>query len=207
MALQESYYNLASSDTYPGVTDNDDWVAQTFTPSVSHQLSKVNLFFTYSSGSSRSGNIVVSIKATDGSGKPTGANLISKTLAANTVTAIYPIHEWVEFVFPSTITVTAGVTYAIVCNTVGGDTGTDGLYWQIGFAAGGEYQGGQLWESGDGGSTWSDESITDAWFGEYDDFDPPGSGGYPGQLYGGPDITSVRKLVAAAANTIYYEDI
>lgn len=138
---------------------NTSWQAQTFTigatgQDITHKLTSLTLLL-HKDGSP--GTITVSIRATDGEGKPTGADLSTGTTDGNTL--IYE-PSWRE-ISMSPYTLQAGTKYAIVirasapmgCFVVSGD----------------EYAGGFIYSSNNSGSTWYVINYTDGIFREYGD--------------------------------------
>ncbi|GAI61310.1 unnamed protein product [marine sediment metagenome] len=137
------------------------WGAQSFTPSLTHQLSKVRLKCSRSHDDDLR-DVVVSIKATDGSGHPFGEDIVSKTedslnfgLVANT---------WHDFPFDTNPTLSSGIKYAIVLRApscpiskyinVGRDTTSPA------------YVGGCMIDSTNSGGTWT--NLAQDWsFEEY----------------------------------------
>lgn len=103
-------------ENYTAGTDSPDTVwgtiadAQTFTPSVAHTITSVKLHM-YREGSP--GTMTVSIRATDGSGHPTGADLCSGTINANDFTTNTD-GEWYEITLGAGYALAAGTKYAIV---------------------------------------------------------------------------------------------
>jgi len=91
--------------------------AQTFTPQIRHKLSKVVLCV-YRSGNP-AGDFIVSIRNTDVEGKPTGGDLVSKSVLANSIN----IDGWeiIEMVFDTQITLEADTKYAIILSCPDGD--------------------------------------------------------------------------------------
>jgi len=123
----------------------DRWYAQTFTPQVSHQLEKV-LIYGKKEGTPTQ-DFIMDITATDGTGKPVGAPLVSKSLPPSSFPASY---QWVEFVFPTMITLDKDTKYAIVGRTLADFSNS--YTWRE--TTTGSYPGGEGWQSQTQGATW-----------------------------------------------------
>jgi hypothetical protein len=87
-----------------------NWFSQTFTPQISHKLSKVVLYG-FRIGEPI-GDFIVSIRKTDGEGKPTGGDLVVKSVLAS---SIQTEEGEIEIVFDTQISLDANTKYAIVC--------------------------------------------------------------------------------------------
>jgi len=125
----------------------DNWNAQTFTTGAAFQLTKVKLKL-YRSGSP--GTLTVAIKATDGNGHPTGADLTTGTLDGNSVT-IDPAGEWYEFDVTN-YSLSASTKYAIVLRKSGGSSNTN-VYWIVN-VFGALFSGGNMELTDDAGVSW-----------------------------------------------------
>ena len=110
------------------------------------------------------GTLTVSIKATDGNGRPTGANLCSGTTNGSTLTT-NAAGEWREITFGAGTPLKISTKYAICC--VAYDAGTDYSKY-VGWRCDNSsppYSGGNGGYSSDG-STWSDytaDFMFDCW--------------------------------------------
>jgi len=125
-----------------------NWYAQTFTPSASFDVTsaKIKVF--------REGTVTtctMSIRATDGNGQPTGADLTSGSADASGVTTS-SAGEYFEVAFNSAITLTGGIVYALIIRITGGDA-SNNLHVRIDTSAG--YSGGAKDFSNDSGSSWT----------------------------------------------------
>ena len=135
------------------------WEGQSFTPSSSHTINKIELKL-YRIGSP--GTVTVSIRATDGSGHPTGSDLCSGTTDGDTLTTDTN-GEWRGISLAAGTSLTASTKYAIVARTSGNISN------QIRCRRDGSsptYAGGCRENSADGGSNWSSTSGTDLMFRE-----------------------------------------
>lgn len=192
---------------WAGITRNcggNQWIAMTFTPQTTHNITSVILALG-SDGST--GTITVSIRATDGSGKPTGADIdgVTGTTNGNTLPVLgwpTPAPEEREITFSAPISLTAGVKYAIVVRAQ-----TTTTLWQT--IVSDVYANGNHTSSGNVGGNWDADVTRDNWFKEYGNlpyvFSPPVAsvaGSASPNL-----IQAIKRLVAAAANTFWYEDI
>ncbi len=185
----KDYFN--TGDTNWDLATNTRWQAMVFTATSSYAINSVKLLLFRTNSP---GTITVSIKALDIDGKPTGADLASGTTDGDTLTT-NTSGEWREITFGAPYSITAFIQYAVVIRSSQPldnrlncrDNGTN------------DYATGYRIVSTDSGSTWSTISTArDMLFEAYDIFNPPTSG---------PDITSIRRLVAAANSKIWYEDI
>jgi len=99
------------------------WQGQTFTPLENYTIGKVILFLWKSANPNL---VTVSIRATDGEGKPTGVDLTSGTTDGNTLPLGDP-WEWREIEL-TPYALTQGVVYAI-CVRAPSATGDNRLRW------------------------------------------------------------------------------
>lgn len=137
------------------------WNAQTFTPSTDHTINEVRLWFYNVVGSP--GKLIVSVKATDALGNPTGSDLCFGTYDANTITA-NPEGELVGINLGMGTDLASGTKYAIVIRSPSGSK--QDYLMQKGSNLGG-YDGGDLRFSSDAGLSWTDKySIRDLYFEE-----------------------------------------
>lgn len=139
----------------------DSWVAQTFTPSITHKVTSVKLkLYRYASP----GTITVSIKATDGSGHPTGADLCSGTTDSDTLPT-GSSHEWRGVTLGLGYNLTASTKYAIVLRALSGDS-SNWAAWRTDNTAP-TYGGGNYEWSANGGSSWVAAPTMDCMFEEW----------------------------------------
>jgi len=120
-----------------------NWAAQSFTPTISGLIQNVVLYLDYSG--SPTGTITVGIKATDGSGKPSGSYLCSATMTA-------PQSGAQTFTFSSPAPLISGTVYAVVMSDPG-DSG--GNYERWARQSTNVYAGGSYQISANSGSTWT----------------------------------------------------
>ena len=123
MATLYEYYN--TGDDSARSFHDISWVAQTFTPSTAHKITSVKLKL-YRVGSP--GTITVGIRATDGSGHPTGEDLCSGTTDGDTLTSDSG-GEWREVTLGAGYNLSASTKYAIVVRATSGDADNDG-HWR-----------------------------------------------------------------------------
>ena len=148
------------------ITGDDDftafwtisWKAQTFTPAIAHTITSVKLLL-YRLGSP--GTITVGIRATDGSGHPTGIDRCSGTTEGNTLTEDSG-GEWREITLGAGDELEADTKYAIVVRISGGDS-SNRLNWRMDFSSS-LYTGGDKEYSGDSGSSWETSVDNDYMF-------------------------------------------
>lgn len=142
------YYNIEDNDIMSIV--NPYWKAQTFTPSISHKVLKLRLKL-YRVGNP--GTLIISIRATDVEGKPTGPDLASGTIDGNTFTTD-PEGAWYDIYLGEGTILYSGVKYAIVAGTTGPYIDWNNRApWKT--ADPSSYGGGMAASSDDGGNTWA----------------------------------------------------
>jgi len=139
--LYESYLEENNSRNVRGVY----WRAQSFTPQSSHKITSVKIKLCRV-GSPGAG--AISIKATDGAGKPTGADLCSASIDGDSLPTSPTL---LGFSLGAGTNLSAGTKYAIVWRLAGGDTEN---YVQTRYMYTGTYAGGAAIESSDSGVTW-----------------------------------------------------
>ncbi len=154
-----------------------NWKAQTFTPQVTHTITHAEIR-AYRSGSP--GTITISIRATDGSGHPTGADLCSVTFNGNTLPASYNPIYWMTAFFEPGCILQASTKYAIVWRHTGDDSNKALLRYD----SSGTYANGNYEESSDSGSTWTSDTDKDFHFRERGDPPPSPSSYSQGQIIG-----------------------
>ena len=155
MALYE-YYNTGDSGAVGGYLNH--WRAQTFTPQTAHKISSVKLLL-YRVGSP--GTITVGIRATDGSGHPTGADLCSGTTDGDTLPTDSP-YEWREITLGDGYSLSASTKYAIVVKALSGDI-DNRFYWRVDNSSP-SYLGGNYEYSSTSGSSWNTVTTVDCMF-------------------------------------------
>ncbi len=154
------YEKYQAGDDGESVIYDVNWVAQTFTPSANHTCNYVGLRIGRTGVGQ--GTITVSIKATDGAGKPTGADLASATLDADAM--MNAPASMIPFLLGAGVALTASTKYAIVVRVSNGDV-TRFLKWRHDGTSP-TYTGGSKAYSTDGGSTWTLDTNTDFLFEE-----------------------------------------
>ena len=125
-----------------------NWYAQSFTANVT-TITKITLLA--QKNSTPSGDFTMSIYATDGAGKPTGAALSSVTVNIAGFSGAL-----VDIVLSSPLAVTLGAKYIMVCKFPTG-TNTYKLLWNT--ANSDLYAGGTSFSSTDSGVTWTDRNA------------------------------------------------
>ncbi len=192
MATLIDYYNTGD-DGADLLSTSTEWLAQIFKASSSYKMESVKLLF-FRSGSP--GNITVSIRAAEEDGivagryRPTEGDLVAKTISGTSFADTTKM--WVEFTFAAPYSLTSGTRYAIVLR-IADDGGGLMQWYQDGSSP--TYTDGNRSRSTNSGSTWNSLTTLDFMFEVYSNLNPPA------------DIVIVKKLVAAAANKIWYEDV
>ena len=149
------YYN-AGDDIYTSIYDVA-WVAQTFTVGgTGHTVTSVKLLMIRYGNP---GTLTVGIRATS-SGQPTGEDLTSGTIDANTFTTD-SAGLWYEITV-TTYNLVASTKYAIVCRVIGGSV-SNYVKWRYDYTSP-TYGGGNEEVSGNSGGTWTSESNYDMMF-------------------------------------------
>ena len=157
-------YYTAGDDANRGSFGNT-WSSQTFTVQAGqpHRIRKVVLKL-FRVG--LPGTVTVSIKATDGSGHPTGADKCVTTINGNVLTDVSP-GQYYDVDFGTGLSHDAQLLvtkYAIVIRALAGDA-SNTVIWRRNSA--GTYTGGNLENSTDGGVTWTSATATDMMFEEW----------------------------------------
>ena len=153
------YYN--TGDDFSGYVRGANWSAQTFTPSVAHKITSVKLKL-YRLGNP--GTVTVSIKATDGSGHPTGTDLCSGTIDGNTLTPTSP-GLWYEITLGAGYNLAANTKYAIVVRATAGSSGNE-VEWRADSSSP-AYASGNCELSTNSGSSWTRYTAYDYMFEEW----------------------------------------
>lgn len=148
MTVKYQYYD-SGDDNDIECWDVNYWIAQTFTPSTSHKITKVKLLL-YRVGDP--GTLTVAIRATS-SGKPTGSDLCSGTTDGDTLPIGSP-YAWREIEFSSSYNLVASTQYAIVVRGASGVDVNNCVSWRVDSTSA-TYTGGNSLISTDGGSNWS----------------------------------------------------
>ncbi|GAH98076.1 unnamed protein product, partial [marine sediment metagenome] len=159
MSTRYEYYN--TGDVGGDGCWDIKWVAQTFTPSIAHKITSVKLKL---SKWGSPGIITVSIRATNGSGHPNGADLCSGTTNGNTLPTGEP-SEWREITLGAGYDLSADTKYAIVVRALTGD-GANFPIWRVDNAAP-TYTGGCWERSVNSGGTWISNAGIDFMFEEW----------------------------------------
>jgi len=191
MAKKEIYYDTnvtSNSFPYGGVY----WGFQSFTTLGTFTVNSVRLYL--KSDAQNCGTVTVSIKAVDGNGEPTGADLVVGTIDGNSFQTSY---AWETIIFDTPYILSASTEYAIVVRALDGDGGGGGtasFHW--GVDVGGGYANGMTGHSRDSGVTWeSDYNTLDAGFEVYS-----------GTQQAPYDKVYSKKLVAIGNREFWYED-
>lgn len=136
------------------------WKAQTFTPSISHNITRIVLRV-YRVGDP--GEITIAITNTT-AGKPSGADLASGTAPTNAYT-VEANGEWRTITLDTFPAVTASTQYAIVVKALGGDS-ANAIKWRLDSTSP-TYSGGAKVFSTDSGSSWTIDTNQDFMFEEW----------------------------------------
>lgn len=153
-------------ESYNGTWDHkkdsagDQWLAQTFTPTVSHDIESARLYAANYGGSTT--NYTLAVRATDGAGRPTGSDLCSVVFNSSILPGAPPV-DWVSFDFTTSYSVLAGTKYALVLYDLGDN---NQLVQGIECAYNVSYSGGSMAVSFNDGASWS-TYANDVLFEEY----------------------------------------
>lgn len=134
-----------------------NWVAQTFTPDISYEISGVQLKVLRVGNP---GTFTVSLRATL-AGVPTGADLVSGTKGGNDFST-YSTGEWESIAFTADYALTAGTVYAIVVRATTGDA-NNYVNWR-GTEGAGDFADGQRCNSANSGVAWAASATWDMQF-------------------------------------------
>lgn len=135
------------------------WIAQTFTPSVTGALTRVDLDLFCSGCTGTNPNLTVSIRATAGSPQvPVGADLATATIPGFSSGA----GGYFSAVFASPVTLTAGTRYAVIVRPTSNPSA--GTYAFVCSCGNGQantnpYANGQFATSGDSGTNWTADTT------------------------------------------------
>jgi len=162
MTLYEYYTPEATGFIFVGGTK---WIGQTFTvgtvgPNEDHEIAKVRLKLERVGSP---GELVVGIRNTDGSGKPTGSDLTSGSIDADSVISSTS-YEWYDISLTPYL-LTASTKYAIVIRAPSGDQ-NNGVFTRAETSSP-TYAGGVYVQSSDSGASWSSNSNIDLLFEEH----------------------------------------
>lgn len=186
MADKFTYNEETANTNYPLYGDN--WVAQTFSHTEAYEITYVELRL---ERDGVGGNVTVSIRATDGAGKPTGADLcVTAAIDCSDATTATGGAWEKTFTFTSAYDLSANTTYAIVARC--DSTLTNAIRWSTDTSSP-TYANGETGTSDDAGSSWT-LTAYDTNFRAY------------GNLITEPaDKFYSKALVAIAANELWYE--
>lgn len=193
MATLIDYY-IVNDDSNGTAISGAVWKAQTFTASQAYNISAVKLKLLRDTGTTP-GIITVSIRAVDGSNRPTNVDLASVgTTNGNTLPESGSEGEWRTIIFPVVTALTNGVMYAIVVRSA-----ANYLIWREDDTAPG-YADGTAAASVNSGATWTLDATDDHMFETYDD-----SGA--GASSPSSDKTYSKELIAIANNEVWREPV
>ena len=187
MAILHDYYNTGDNGNQNGGFNSSTWVSQTFTPTATYHISSVKLKL-YKTNNL--GTITVSVRAVDGSNKPTGSDLASGTTDGSTLTTD-TAGEWREITFSSNYKLYNGTRYAIVIR--GTETAPDSGMLRTDNSSP-TYTNGEILQSINSGGAWTAYPGVDGMFECW------------GSVSGMPtDTTYSKKLVAFGNDEMWYE--
>lgn len=158
MAERYEYYNTPH-DGFASIY-NFWWEAQTFTPIQAHRITKAYLLL---SRYGLPGTVTLSVRATNGSGHPTGPDLCYGSFDGNTLPGSMP-GDWPEITLGMGAELNAAIKYAIVLRAPGGNT-SNLIRWRRHSA--GTYPRGWQEYSTNHGSSWTGQSWSDFMFEEW----------------------------------------
>lgn len=209
MAVLQSYTDYS---TYVTVNSSTTRYAQTFEHTSSFLLESIDLYM--ARNGSPSVSIVCAIYAVDGSNHPTGASLEA---SSRTKTQIGFGTGFKNFPFAGTLELSGSTTYAFVTYCTGISFGGDYRQYYDGTSP--TYAEGNYLNSTNSGSTWTPDTNRDFTF-KINGTETGGVSVEPSPVtmvftaaashtvFIPPiDQVTTRRMVAAADNTIWYEDI
>ena len=177
MALQESQ---TASNANNSITSSTFWVAQTWTTVSAYDITGVRLWL--SRAGAFTDDVTISIRATDGSDKPTGVDLATMTFDGSGLTTSSG-GDGITRNFDTPYTLSSGVVYAFVVR----HNGFSNLRYRRHSSAG--YSGGALHTSSDSGGTWGSASTQDWKFEIYGDAPVPTKANTPAPTNGNTSVT------------------
>ncbi|GAH90570.1 unnamed protein product, partial [marine sediment metagenome] len=156
MSTRYEYFRDLDTTQYSAY--GSSWVSQTFTPSIAHKITSVKLLL-FRDDASSPGTVTVGIRATDGSGHPTGPDLCSGTTDGNTLAENYP-YEWREITLGVGYNLDADTMYAIVLRAPDA-TSDSRVRWRNAQFSSATYAGGMRETSDDSGLSWTSDADRD----------------------------------------------
>lgn len=164
--ISQVYQTSTLKDSYTTGADGgaatylNAWIAQTFTASSSYSIGSCVL---YLKRVNNPGTFTVGVYATSSS-KPTGSALTIGTIDGNTLSTDY---AWVDIIFTTSVSLTSGTEYALVCDARSSPDNTQGVY--VGYdGSSPSYATGAYCLSTNGGSTWTQYTNYDLQFKTYE---------------------------------------
>ena len=149
-------YTTGYDSTYP--IYGTAGIAQTFT--TSGNTFNITSVWLYMCRSGSPGTLTVGIRATDGNGHPTGSDLTTGSINANTFTAL-PTLTWYQITLTE-YTLLASTKYAIVCHATSG-TYMQCVLWGVDESTS-QYNGGCFEQEASSGSIWTSYTNRDCLF-------------------------------------------
>jgi len=191
---------MASSlfESYTSGMDNQDqlsaaarYLAQSFTPAVSHTITSIKIQGSKSGTGSPTMTIYWNVYLADANGKPTGAALCSGSCLGSAFST-YSAFSVAEITLGAGSLLTASAKYIIVANCPEA-TGSKVIYWKMD-ATSPAYAGGNHLVSTDSGATWTLSTAKDFYFEDWGTLAPitlTPSGIAQAQAVGTPKLTLV----------------
>jgi hypothetical protein len=134
------------------------WRAQTFTPSQTHTVTSVQLPLL--KVGNPTGDVIVSIRATNSLGQPTGGDLATGKIATSSIVASWSPARWYTFDLGAGYQLEQGKMYAIVWRAPNATASTPMYYW---VNLSGSYSKGRVM-AGTNGASWMNLSVWDGAF-------------------------------------------
>lgn len=182
------YQNYNTDDNASAQANDTRWIAQTFTTAKKHIITHIKLKL-WRDPTLAPGTVTASIRATDGSGHPTGNDLASGTIDGDTLPTTDATAEWTTITFTSPYTLEASTKYAIVLRCSG--SGDYPLNWRDDTTSP-TYANGNYEYSSNSGSSWNGLTSADLMFEEYGTKIPI-------------DLVYSKKLIAVSNDEVWYE--
>ena len=150
IAVAGTIESCKEGDNYDRELYTENWAGQTFIPYRGFSCSGVKLKL-WREGSPDC-DMTISIRGTDMEGAPAGSDLASVTVNSDSAVPYTEAPgDWVEFNFPSPVTLYPGFQYAIVVRLAGGSRYAS-VHWR--YASSGAYAKGCSASSSDSGVRW-----------------------------------------------------
>lgn len=200
----ETYTNYETQDNIETGSESNlslggaFWGGQTFTTSTDYILKSIELRMARVASDTDVGAVIVSLRATDVNGRPSGEDLVAGMLYSDDIT--HTTKGWEEFTLDTPYKLSSSTKYAIIVRTA--NSTYPGIY--LGFEDGGNiYADGTKVYSEDSGETWADPTgeLDDCWFRVRGTEVGAGESILPDS-----DAVTTKRLIAIGSSEFWYEN-